>query len=182
MAEDKEFKLFDTKITSILSSSSGASSWSDLLSFTQNIYNILADKKNFEFNFNLLTDKVDLSKRLAQCLNPECPAQVHEYVINVYDVIFKNILKNNKGKLGENLSIFSSGLFPFFNYATKDNKVHFIDKVVLNHYLNLDPNELALCLSGLLSCLLPGFDDNNEELTNKINCFLWNILVYIIKK
>ena len=118
MAEDKEFKLFDTKITNILSSSSGASSWSDLLTFTDNIYKILADKKNFEFNFNLLTDKVDLSKRLAQCLNPECPAQVHEYVINVYDVIFKNILKNNKGKLGENLSIFSSGLCPFFNYKT----------------------------------------------------------------
>ena len=182
MAEDKEFKLFDTKITNILSSSSGASSWSDLLSFTQNIYNILADKKNFEFNFNLLTDKVDLSKRLAQCLNPECPAQVHEYVINVYDVIFKNILKKNNGKLGENLSIFSSGLFPFFNYATKDNKIHFINKVVLNHYLELDPNELALCLSGLLSCLLPGFDDNNEELTNKINNTLDKIKKKMEKK
>ena len=105
MADEKEFKNFDKEISNILSTSKGASNWTDLLTFTKKIHELLSKKEN-DFNFNLITDKVILSKRLAQCLHPECPKGVHKVVIDIYDILFKNILEKNDGKLGENLSIF----------------------------------------------------------------------------
>ena len=94
MSDTKEFKKFDKTLNNILYSSAGASSWSDLLSFTKEITKHLEDKKE-KLNFGLISDKNSLSKRLAQCLNPECPAGVHEAVISIYDMIFQNILSKN---------------------------------------------------------------------------------------
>ena len=167
MADEKEFKYFDKEISNILSTSKGASNWTDLLTFTKKIHEILSKKEN-DFNFNLITDKVILSKRLAQCLHPECPKGVHRVVIDIYDILFKNILEKNDGKLGENLSIFSSGIFPFFSYASLENKIEALKNIFQAHYLKLEQNELTLCLSGLLSSLIPGLDDNNEDLTKEI--------------
>ena len=167
MADEKEFKNFDKEISNILSTSKGASNWTDLLTFTKKIHEILSKKEN-DFNFNLITDKVILSKRLAQCLHPECPKGVHRVVIDIYDILFKNILEKNDGKLGENLSIFSSGIFPFFSYASLENKIEALKNIFQAHYLKLEQNELTLCLSGLLSSLIPGLDDNNEDLTKEI--------------
>ena len=167
MTENKEFKKFDKNLSYILSSSSGAASWSDLLPFTKEIYNLL-DKKKTEFNFSFLTDKNTLSKRLAQCLNPECPGGVHEVVINIYSIIFENILSKNNGKLEDNLGIYSSGLFPFFSYASIPNKLNFLKNIIESCFLKLDQNELTLCLPGLLSSLIPGLDDNNDKTSQAI--------------
>ena len=167
MTENKEFKKFDKNLSNILYSSSGAASWSDLLPFTKEILNLL-DKKKTEFNFSFLTDKTTLSKRLAQCLNPECPGGVHEVVINIYSIIFQNILSKNNGKLEDNLGIYCSGLFPFFSYASIPNKLIFLKTICKNCFLQLDQNELSLCLPGLLSSLIPGLDDNNDKTSNEI--------------
>ena len=167
MSDSKDFKKFEKTLSNILYSSAGAASWSDLLSFTKEICKQLDDKKE-KFNFGILTDKNSLSKRLAQCLNPECPGGVHEVVINIYYMLFQNILAKNEGKLGDNLAIYSSGLFPFFTYASKNNKIKMLDKIIQECFLKLEQNELYLCLSGLLSSLIPGLDDNNEEITQKI--------------
>ena len=113
MTDSKEFKKFDKNFSNVLNSSAGAASWSDLLSFTKEIYKQLDDKKD-KLNYSFLSDKNILSKRLAQCLNPECPGGVHEVVINIYDILLQNILAKNNGELGDNLGIYSSGLFPFF--------------------------------------------------------------------
>ena len=91
MTENKEFKKFEKNLNSILSSSAGAESWSDLLPFTREILQLL-DKKKAEFNFAILSDRNTVAKRLAQCLNPECPGGVHEVVINIYNILFQNIL------------------------------------------------------------------------------------------
>ena len=115
MSESKEFKKFEKALNNILYSSAGAASWSDLLSFTKEIYKILDDKKD-KLNFGIISDKNTLSKRLAQCLNPECPGGVHEVVINIYDILLQNILAKNNGELGDNLGIYSSGLFPLYSF------------------------------------------------------------------
>ena len=167
MSEAKDFKKFEKALNNLLYSSAGAASWSDLLSFTKDLYKQLDDKKT-KLNFGLITDKNTLSKRLAQCLNPECPGGVHEVVLNIYFMILQNILVKNEGKLGDNLSIYSSGLFPFFTYASKPNKIKMLEKIIQLCFLQLEQNELNLCLSGLLSSLIPGLDDNNEEITQKI--------------
>ena len=82
MAENKEFKIFEKNLNSILSSSAGAGSWSDLFPFTRDIHQLL-EKKKTEFNFAILSDRNILAKRLAQCLNPECPGGVHEVAIYI---------------------------------------------------------------------------------------------------
>ena len=167
ISENKEFKKFDKNLSNILSSSSGAASWSDLLPFTKEILQLLEKKKD-EFNFALLTDKNTLSKRLAQCLNPGCPGGVHEVVIQIYTIIFQNILSQNNNKLEDNLGIYSYGLFPFFSYASIPNKNKFLDSIIDSCFLKLDQNELNLCLPGLLSSLIPGLDDNNDAISQKI--------------
>ena len=167
MAENKEFKKFERNLNNLLSSSSAAGSWSDLLPFTKEIYNLF-DRKKEELNYTNLTDRNTLAKRLAQCLNPECPGGVHEVVLNIYNLIFQNILSKNNGKLEDNLGIYCSGLFPFFSYASIQNKVLFLDNIVTSCLLKLDQNELNLCLPGLLSSLIPGLDDNNETTSQKI--------------
>ena len=163
----KDFKKFEKSLNNILNSSSGAASWSDLLPFAKEVFQLF-DKRKDDFNFTLLPEKNTLSKRLAQCLNPECPGGVHEVVINIYSMILQNILSKNDGKLAENLGIYSSGLFPFFSYATIPNKVIFLEKIISSCFLKLEQNELDLCLPGLLSSLIPGLDDNNEDISQKI--------------
>ena len=163
----KDFKKFEKSLNNILSSSSGAASWSDLLPFTKEVRQLI-EKKKEDINFALISEKNTLSKRLAQCLNPECPGGVHEVVINIYSTILQNILSKNDGKLEENLGIYSSGLFPFFSYAAIPNKLIFLEKIITSCFLKLQPNELNLCLPGLLSSLIPGLDDNNEEISQKI--------------
>jgi len=46
MTDNKEFKKFEKNLNSILSSSAGAGSWSDLLPFTRDIHPIIGEKKN----------------------------------------------------------------------------------------------------------------------------------------
>ena len=167
MTDNKEFKKFEKNLNSILSSSAGAGSWSDLLPFTRDIHQLL-EKKKTEFNFAILSDRNILAKRLAQCLNPECPGGVHEVAIKIYNILFQNILSKNKGKLEDNLGIYCSGLFPFFSYASIPNKLLFLENIVISCFLKLDQNELNLCLPGLLSSLIPGLDDNKETTSQKI--------------
>jgi len=167
ISQTKDFKKFDKHLSNVLNSSSGAASWSDLLPITKEIHQLLEKKKD-EFNFDLLTDKNVLSKRLAQCLNPGCPGGVHEVVLQIYTIIFQNILAQNNNKLEDNLGIYSYGLFPFFSYASIPNKNKFLDSIVNNCFLKLDQNELNLCLPGLLSSLIPGLDDNNDAISQKI--------------
>ena len=78
----KEYEKFEKKLTNILNTSSNAKTWSDLLPLIQEILTHL--NKNPHLEFSKLSNRYLLSKRLAQCLNPECPGGVHEVVINIY--------------------------------------------------------------------------------------------------
>ncbi len=163
----KEFQKFEDRVIDIIKSLDRARSWSDLLPFSQDLF-ILLEKKKEEFNFSFLSNKTVLSKRLAQCLNPECPSGLHEIIINIYALILGNILSKNNNKLKDNLGIYSSGLFPFFSYASFPNKKLYLESIIKNCFLKLQQEELNTCLSGLLSSLIPGLDDNNEEITKLI--------------
>jgi hypothetical protein len=59
--------------------------------------------------YSNLPHKINLAKRLAQCLNPSLPAGVHSTTLNVYSTIFNNF--DCKHQL---LPLFAVGLFPFF--------------------------------------------------------------------
>ena len=159
--KDKTFDKFDKKLNAKINSASTAKSWSDLLPIMKDIHSIL--NKHNECDFNKITNKQILAKRLSQGLNPECPSGLHEVTLEVYELILKNITNNYGNKLMENLYLYAYGLFPFFPNASIQNKKIVLEKIVEPIFLNLNKDELKLCLPGLLSSLIPGLDDNNEQ-------------------
>ena len=151
---------FDKRLTNKLNSSATAKSWSDLLPIMKDVLSILT--KNNDFDFNDISEKKLLSKRLAQGLNPECPGGLHEIIIDIYEIIFKNIMSHHDNMLMDNLYYYAYGLFPFFPNASNQNKGKIIDKIIKPVFLKLNKDELKLCLPGLLSSLIPGLEDNEQ--------------------
>ena len=165
--EEKELEKFERKLSSILSSSTSAKTWSDLLPLTREIYQLLS-KHNNNINFSKLNNKLLLAKRLAQCLNPECPGGVHEVVLDIYYIILHNIVFFNETCLMDNLGIYACGLFPFYPNASLNNKKKFMDKIINGCFLCFRADEITLCLPGLLTSLIQGLDDNNETTREQI--------------
>ena len=176
---EKTIEKFNSKLSSKLSAAATAKSWSDLLPIMKDIYSFL--KINNTYNFDKITNKLLLGKRLAQTLNPECPGGLHEVTLDVYEILLKNIMAQNQNKLMENLHVYAYGLFPFFPNATISNKQKFLEKIVKGVFYNLNRTELKLCLPGLLSSLIPGLDDNNEN-TTKFIYSSFNELVKLDKR
>ena len=164
--KEKNFEKFDSKLTAKLKAASSAKGWSDLLPIIGDIF--LFVKANNEYDFNKISDKPLLGKRLAQCLHPECPGGLHEIVVEVYEILLKNIITRYNDKLMDNLHIYASGLFPFFPNATLPNKQKYLDKIIKGVFTKLNKTELKICLPGLLSSLIPGLDDNNQDTTKLI--------------
>lgn len=164
--KDTSFEKLDKKLTTKLNSTSTAKGWSDLLTIMRDILSLLTKYKNVDFN--KITDKNVLAKRLSQGLNPECPSGLHEVTLEVYQLILSNISQNYNHKLMDNLYLFAYGLFPFFPNAANNNKKYFLEKIVEPIFLPLNKEELKLCLPGLLSSLIPGLDDNNDQTTKLI--------------
>ena len=159
--EEKEKEKFEKKLSSILSSSTSAKAWSDLLPITREIYQLL-DKHKDNINFSMLNNKLLLAKRLAQCLNPECPSGVHEVVLDIYYIILHNIVFFNETCLMDNLGIYACGLFPFYPNASLNNKRKFMKEIVSGCFICFRTDEITLCLPGLLTSLIQGLDDNND--------------------
>ena len=152
---------FDKKLSNkILLKFNNAKEWSDLIQILKNLKENLV--KYSSSNMGNLTDKITLSKRLAQCLNPNLPAGVHETCLDVYSMLYDNIKRNNDNILGEDLGLYSSGLFPFFAYASAQNKIKFFNDIIKKHYLTLENNEFNLCLPGMVASILPSLDEQNE--------------------
>ena len=165
--KEKEKEKFEKKLSSILSAASSAKAWSDLLPITREIYQLLS-KKTDSINFSKLSNKLLLAKRLAQCLNPECPSGVHEVVIDIYYLILHNIVFHNETCLMDNLGIYACGLFPFYPNASINNKMKFMQNIIYGCFLCFRSDELTLCLPGLLTSLIQGLDDNNDNTREKI--------------
>ena len=165
--KEKEKEKFEKKLSSILSSSTSAKAWSDLLPITREIYQLL-DKHKDNINFSMLNNKLLLAKRLAQCLNPECPSGVHEVVLDIYYLILHNIVFFNETCLMDNLGIYACGLFPFYPNASLNNKTKFMKEIVSGCFICFRTDEITLCLPGLLTSLIQGLDDNNDTTRKNI--------------
>ena len=158
---------FDKKLTNkILLKFNNAKEWSDLIQILKNLKENLV--KYSSSNMGNLTDKITLAKRLAQCLNPNLPAGVHETCLDVYSMLYDNIKKNNNNILGEDLGLYSSGLFPFFAYASIQNKIKFFNEIIKKHYLTLEEKEFNLCLPGMIASILPALDEQNETMQKNL--------------
>ena len=165
---NKEYDRFEKKLLTILNSVANAREWSDLLPMAKEILNHLKkNEKDIDFS-KMTTTKHILAKRLAQCLNPEFPNGVHEVVLDIYKILISNILIMQDMQLMDNLGLYTSGLFPFFSHASLQNKTKFLNEIIRDNLLSINPDELTLCFPGLLASLIPGLDDNNESTTKLI--------------
>ena len=157
----------DRKISDkILYGFNNAKEWPDLMSVIKELNSLL--QKNNECNFKLIKEKITLARRLAQCLNSSLPAGLHENALITYDIILDNILKHNNNHLGNDLALYSSGLFPFFQNASPSNKQDYLLKIIKGKFLKMESTELELCLTGLLVSILPGLEEQNELITKYI--------------
>ena len=152
----------DKKINDkILYAFNSAKEWSDLMSVINDLNALLVKFGNENFRF--IQDKITLSRRMAQCLSPILPAGLHTSALNCYDVILENIISKNGGLLGEDLALYSSGLFPFFPLASNENKKKVL-KIFKDRFLQINVTELELCLPGLLVSALPGLEEQDEAI------------------
>jgi len=63
---------------------------------------------------------------------------------------------------GNDLGLFYSGLFNFYQYAAFEVKRQFL-KIIQEYVLKLK-KELLLCLPGFMLCMLPALEDQNSDL------------------
>ena len=177
----KESEKFEKKLLNILNSSANAKAWSDLLPITKEILSHLK-KYNKDIDFATISNKYMLSKRLAQCLNPEFPHGVHEVVLEIYKILISNIMLRHDMKLLDNLSLYACGLFPFFANASIQNKKKFLNDIIKENLLSLNISELTECFPGLLASLIPGLDENNESTSKEIYQAFDDFIVKLGKK
>ena len=158
---------FFKKLDDQLSKFKYAKEWTDLVKNITDIQ-ILMDTNQKELNLNDYPNNEILAKRLAQCLNKDLPGGLHEVSIKLYSFVLHNLALNNNQNLGKNLALFSSGLFPFYQYASAQNKINYLESIIKKVYLCINNTELELCLPGLLVSILPCLDENNEQITKNV--------------
>lgn len=66
--------------------------------------------------------------------------------------------------------MFFSGLFNFYQFAAFEVKQSFLE--LINNYLLKMKKELILSLPGFMLCMLPALEDQNGEMTKKVENIL----------
>lgn len=62
-----------------------------------------------------------------------------------------------EGEWGQDLGLFLSGLFNFYQFAAFEVKTVFLE--IIDQYIDSFNKELLLSLSGFMICMLPALDD-----------------------
>ena len=114
---------FNRQLNQLLTAFERNKEWADIGNWLQKIENLLIEYKD-----PIIKEKITLGKRLSQCLNPILPPGTHLQALKVYELLFSNmaldkyqdVCKNPDFvfRYSEDLGIYSSGLFPFFQYAS----------------------------------------------------------------
>eukprot|EP00002_Diphylleia_rotans_P025783 TRINITY_DN5114_c0_g1_i4.p1 TRINITY_DN5114_c0_g1~~TRINITY_DN5114_c0_g1_i4.p1 ORF type:complete len:2006 (-),score=388.98 TRINITY_DN5114_c0_g1_i4:487-6504(-) len=148
-----KYRLYKDEIIRVLQSFDDVGEWADLIKSIQKLFKVIHRSTEFQF----IPESLTVAKRLAQCLNPNLPSGVHIKALETYELIFGK----NKDHLSQDLILFSSGLFPFFQYASTQVKPKVLH-LVLTYYVPLGTN-IGLALPGLVQCLLPGLEEENTQ-------------------
>lgn len=64
-----------------------------------------------------IEEKILLSKRLNQCINPILPDPIHLEVLNIHEQLFLNIRANSDNNINEYIRLFAEDLGTFPSYA-----------------------------------------------------------------
>ncbi|GAM27983.1 hypothetical protein SAMD00019534_111590 [Acytostelium subglobosum LB1] len=162
-ASDPKYKQFNDELNTVLVAFAKSAEWADLVKWLGKL------SKLFEKypKSNCIQPKLLLSKRMSQCLNPSLPSGCHSQTLDTYALIFSRI---GKEKLSTDISIYATGLFPLFRFASTDVRY----KVLSLYEKHLLPmgHKLHSCLNGVVSSLLPGLDEGTGEMYEAVKKLL----------
>ena len=149
--QEKVFKRLDELLSKIKYSKE----WTDLVKYITEIQSLLNKQESMDYT---KTPSIRLfyykdNETLAKRLNKDSPG-LHKTTLNLYNLVLKMYMNDNNYKLGKNLGLFFSGLFPLYQYASTQNKKLFLQNIVQTIFLYINVNELELCLPGLLVSIL----------------------------
>ncbi|TFY63318.1 hypothetical protein EVJ58_g3324 [Rhodofomes roseus] len=158
-ASDPKYKKYTQQVERCLNSFDSVHEWADFISFLKQLL------KTFEAyqQFKEIPRKLVVAKRLSQCLNPALPTGVHQRALDVYSHIFAVL--GTEG-LHRDLALWSSGLFPFFEYAATSVKPTLLN-LFDTYYLPLQDGLRPIMKSFILA-LLPGLEEETGEYFDKV--------------
>ncbi|KAI0690744.1 Dopey, N-terminal-domain-containing protein [Cytidiella melzeri] len=158
-ANDPKFKKYSQQVEKCLSSFDSVHEWADFISFLKQLL------KTFQayVQFKEIPRKVIVAKRLSQCLNPALPTGVHQRALDVYAHILAVL--GSEGLIRD-LALWSSGLFPFFEYAATSVKPLLLN-LLETHYLPLQAY-LRPVMKSFILALLPGLEEETGEFFDKV--------------
>ncbi|KAG5733413.1 Protein dopey, partial [Termitomyces sp. T112] len=158
-ASDPKYKKFTQQVEKCLNSFDSVHEWADFIAFLKQLL------KTFQsyMQFKDIPRKLIVSKRLSQCLNPALPTGVHQRALDVYLHILSVL--GPEGLLAD-LPIWSSGLFPFFEYAATSVKPTLLN-LFDTHYLPLQSG-LRPVMKSFILALLPGLEEETSEFFDKV--------------
>ncbi|KAL0242321.1 hypothetical protein I308_105950 [Cryptococcus tetragattii IND107] len=160
LANDSKYKRFKQQVDKALQSFESVNEWADFISFLSRLLKTLQTPSP---PYHEIPRKLIVSKRLAQCLNPALPSGVHQRALDVYSHIFSIIGTDG---LQRDLAIWSSGLFPFFQYAATSVRPLLIN-IYETYYLPLGEN-LRPATKAFVLALLPGIEEEAGDFFDKI--------------
>ncbi|KIK97672.1 hypothetical protein PAXRUDRAFT_824668 [Paxillus rubicundulus Ve08.2h10] len=158
-SSDPKYKKYTQQVEKCLNAFDNVHEWADCIAFLKQLL------KTFQsyLQFKEIPHKLIVAKRLSQCLNPALPAGVHQRALDVYTHILSVL--GTEG-LKRDLPLWSSGIFPFFEYASTSVK-----PTLLNIYdTNFLPLQGALrpAMKSFILALLPGLEEETGEFFDKV--------------
>lgn len=127
-----------------------------------------------------------MSKRLSQCLIPALPSGVHQRALDVYTHILSVLgvwvslialvgsahsfeLDSQSDGLKRDLPLWSSGLFPFFEYAATNVRPVLLE-LFEKYYIPLQ-GELRPVMRSFILALLPGLEEETSETFDRVRTY-----------
>ncbi|GAA5902657.1 hypothetical protein JCM8208_007031 [Rhodotorula glutinis] len=163
LQNDPKYRKYALAVDKTLQAFDHVNEWADFITFLAKLLKCLQGSPQFP----VIPHKLIVAKRLSQCLNPALPTGVHQRALDVYTHILTTIGPEN---LRRDLPAWSSGLFPFFQYAATSVK-----PIVLNiyerFYLPLQ-EELRPATKAFILALLPGLEEETGEWFEKVAALL----------
>ncbi|KAM0788392.1 hypothetical protein ACM66B_001530 [Microbotryomycetes sp. NB124-2] len=163
LQSDPKWRKYSQLVDKTLQSFEHILDWADFLTFLAKLLKCLQGYPQFQ----VVPHKLTVAKRLSQCLNPALPTGVHQRALDVYSHILTTIGPEN---LRRDLPAWSSGIFPFFQYAATSVKP-IVLSIFERFYLPLQES-LRPATKALILALLPGLEEEAGEFFEKVAALL----------
>lgn len=163
LAQDPKYKKYVAQVDKCLVTFDNVHEWADFIAFLTKLL------KAFQsyMQYKEIPRKLIVAKRLAQCLNPALPNGVHQRALDVYAHVLAVLGLDG---LKRDLLLWSSGLFPFFEYAATSVKPALLN-LYDTHFLPLGTS-LRPAARALVLALLPGLEEEAGEFFDKVLALL----------